>query len=269
MAKKNEEALVKAEKIESMALTNEQNDVVFFLGKLQGAKQVTQGLMRLISAQVVGALEQLQQEEKYKLFGHETFVDFLNNSPYSPMKKDEYYDRKALLEKEGETTYDALNSLNLPVYRRKALPPGTVRIEGEFVVVAWEEGEEERIPITESKRVKQVVKALTDANVAKEEALTATQKRLERMEKAKSDAEAEIEELHTKLAEAGDPLTQGIEPSGYVLGLAQLEQGFRTLEAFVKETKPDQKKVDDLCEQLEKRLNAAFRSFGFDVPSHL
>lgn len=269
MSKNKEAALVKTDRqIEAMALTNEQNDVAFFLGKLQGAQQVSQGLMRLISAQVVNSLEQLQQEEKYKLFGHDTFVDFLNNSPYSPMKKDEYYDRKGLLEKEGESTYDALNSLNLPVYRRKALPPGAVRIDGEFVVLGGEDGEE-RIPITESKRLKQVLKALTDANVAKDEALTAANKKLERAQKAKADAEEEIENLQTQLNEANDPLTQGLEPSGFLLGITQLEQGFRTLETHVKEAKPSQKEVDDLCERLEKRLNAAFRSFGFDVPPGL
>jgi hypothetical protein len=268
MAKKNEEAIVKADKIEALALTNEQTDQAHFLGLLQGARELARGLDKLVSAQVVNALDQFQKEERYKLFGHLTFVEFLNQSAYSPMKKDEYYDRKALLEKEGESTYDALNALNLPVYRRKALPPGAVRVEGEFVVLGGEDGEE-RIPITEGKRLKQVLKALTDANVAKEEALTAAQKKLERSEKAKADAEAEVEELHTRLNEAGDPLTQGIEPSGLVLGIAQLEQGFRTLEGHVKDTKPSQKEIDDLCERLERRLNAAFRAFGFDVPQGL
>jgi hypothetical protein len=266
MSKTKTEMVKKQEAIEIQVMNAEQSDQIHMLGILQGAKQVANGLQKLVSAQVINTLDAFQKEEKYKALGFDTFVDFLNNSPYAPMKKDEYYDRKALLDKEGESTYDALNSLNLPVYRRKALAAGAIRVEGEMVLIGGEDGQEERVPITETRRLKQILKDLTDANVVKSDALEVANRKLAKALKDKESAESEVEDLHEQLAAAGDPLTAGIEPSGLVLGIAQLEQGFRTLENYVQTTKPKQQDIDDLCERLEKRLNQSFRAFGLDIP---
>ena len=131
------------------ATTSVKNDeALMYLGGIGAIKSLADKL----SSQTVRALEAFGESKGYEALGFATFADFLNESPYSPMKKSVYYERLSALEAEGDGTYNLLNNLGVPLSKRKLLTDGTVQVEGDMLVVGAE-----RIPLHDRRRVVEAV----------------------------------------------------------------------------------------------------------------
>ncbi|HUF02827.1 MAG TPA: hypothetical protein VMM38_01485 [Aridibacter sp.] len=126
-----------------------------------GGINAINGLTNALSAQVMRALETFQQEKLHEQLGYQRFADFLDNYPYSPMTKHQYYERLKLLESEGDVVFDVLNSLNMPMRTRKLLGRGNIQLEGDTLIVT--DGDEEtEIELNDRTRLLETLTALAD-----------------------------------------------------------------------------------------------------------
>ncbi len=139
-----------------------ENRKAMALMKMGGINAVN-GLSIALSAQVMRALQECQDEKIHENFGYQRFADFLDNWPHSPMTKNQYYDRIKLLENEGDIVFNLLNDLNFPMYKRRLLGKGNIQLEGETVIVV--DGEEEtQIELNDRTRLLETLTALADRN---------------------------------------------------------------------------------------------------------
>ena len=132
----------------------QKDDALLMLGGIGAIKHLTDKL----SAQTLRALEAFGEAKGYEELGFSTFADFLDNSSYSPLTKNQFYDRKKTLELEGDAAYDLLNNIGVPISVRKLLK-GEVQVEGNTITVG-----EERFTLTDRGRIIEVIKTLADKN---------------------------------------------------------------------------------------------------------
>lgn len=147
--------------VESAAVTQtevEKEEALVYLGGIGAISNLADKL----SAQAIRALEVFEQSKGYKALGYDTFKDFLNESRYSPVSKNQYYDRLGALTQEGDAAYDLLNSLKVPISKRKQLPAGAVRVEDDTLILG-----EQRIPLDDRRRVVDAITALAESNEEK------------------------------------------------------------------------------------------------------
>lgn len=86
-----------------------------------GAAKLANQIVSSLGSQSLHALERVRDEKLYLATGFETFAEFLDKHPDSPMGHDTFRRRINLLNSEGEIAFDLLNSLNLPLSHRKLL----------------------------------------------------------------------------------------------------------------------------------------------------
>jgi hypothetical protein len=130
-----------------------------------------------LSSATFRALEQLAETEAYKALGFETFVDFLNSS-YSPLNKSQFYERKALLEREGDQTFDLLNSLNVPITVRRRLGSGMVTVDGDTILVG-----SDRFELESRAQIVEVIKTLANKTVQQERTIEKGKQQLTKLKK--------------------------------------------------------------------------------------
>jgi hypothetical protein len=146
--------------------------------KLLGAVQAGLNISRSVSARLVRVLQEFIEAKAYEAFGRDTLTDFLNNSPHSPMSKNQYYERLEILDKEGDATFGLLNNLRIPVSARKLLSDGTVRIEGDVIRIG-----DETIPVSDGSRVKDVIRTLAEATAEQKQTIVRSQKEVTKLKK--------------------------------------------------------------------------------------
>jgi hypothetical protein len=195
------------------------------LGLSQERKQTVEAGMRLgaagalftvarkLTAESFRMLEQFADTKGHEAMGFSRFDDFLDDSPYSPMSSNQYYDRKGLLEQEGDSTFDVLNELKIPVSARKQLPDGVVRIEGDTIFVA-----DEAIQATDRERVKELIHQLARKNSQQSTKLQKGEKDFDKLSK-------EVDALKKS------PAALGSTPHNQALMLAVAAIGGLALEA--------------------------------------
>lgn len=127
---------------------------------LLGAMGAVSHISDVLNAKMLRALQQFQEEKQYEALGFARFDFFLDLSPHSPMSSDKYYRQVKLLEAEGDMGFDLMNSLKIPKTVRRQLPGGTVTVQGDFVQVG-----DEKVSITDTDRLRQLIKDQADANV--------------------------------------------------------------------------------------------------------
>ena len=158
-----------------------------------GAVKATISIGRTLAIGGFQRLRKFIDDESFKSLGFNTAVDFLN-SDRSPLTKNQYYDRLAVLNKEGEEVFDLLNSMDIGLRNRKLLAKGEIRIEGEEVVVGHED-HEERVAITDKLGVKTVIASLF-------EKATVFENNLKQERKKNAQGMKDNEKLKRQLAEA-------------------------------------------------------------------
>lgn len=132
---------------------------------LLGGFKTASRIAHAINSEVMRSLEMFQQERIYEAFGYERFVDFLDNCEHSPMSKTQYYERKALLDKEGDQMFNIYSELGISIRKRKLLGKGNVEIDGENAIIRDEEGAETIVPINDTARLMEVVTAVIDSKI--------------------------------------------------------------------------------------------------------
>lgn len=157
----------KTEKPALVPIPNRSNDlpdlpnaiVNFKVVELFGAFNAVHSLAKLLNSQSLRALQIFQQEKGHEQYGYATFDEFLDNYDGSPFKKTAYYEKIALLEKEGDAVFDLLNELKISKNARKLLAKGAVEIDGDTVIVG-----DVRASLGNNNAVKELVKALAQEN---------------------------------------------------------------------------------------------------------
>ena len=222
------------------------SEALMYLGGIGAIKSLTDKL----SAQAVRALEAFGESKAYELLGFKTFADFLNESPYSPLTKNQYYDRLNALEAEGDAAYDLLNNLGVPISKRKLLTDGAVQLEGDTLVIG-----EERVPLNNRRRVVEAIRTLAEE----------TARQAKKIEKG--------QEQNKKLKQERDELKKrgGVGViSDYNAALLQLVGAFDALRRELESLDDEQRgAVQDhtLRTVAEQRLMLE-ESFGFEPPAH-
>lgn len=176
-----------------------------------GAIAAISNLSRVLSSKSMRDLMIFQEMKMHETLGFSRFDDFLNESEYSPMTKSQFYERKAVLEKEGDSLFDLLNSSGVPIYKRKLLGTGQISVEGEIVTIKTELGDGnssvQQIELNDRTRLLETLTALADRNSELARKADKKQELLDKQKNALLKAEEEIERVKTeKRVEAGlDP----------------------------------------------------------------
>lgn len=160
---------------------------MFVLGGVTVAKRAAKSF----DTEAIKTLIRFQEEKMHEDLGYSTFVDFLNESEFAPLTKAQFYEGKALLEKEGEDLFDLMTDLGISIRKRKLLGKGNVELAGDKLIV--HDGDEiTEIPITDKSSILDAIASLADANADKSIKL---QRQAERIEKH----DAEKRELYDDL----------------------------------------------------------------------
>jgi hypothetical protein len=104
------------------------------LWQIVGGTKLANRIASALSAQTIHAIERIKVERLYAAAGHDTFEDFLDHDPQSPMRYDTYRRRARLLEDEGDVVFDLLNSLAIPFEPRKLLA-SEIKVDGNQITI--------------------------------------------------------------------------------------------------------------------------------------
>ncbi|MDQ3322430.1 MAG: hypothetical protein M3525_08385 [Acidobacteriota bacterium] len=130
-------------------------EALLAVGMISAVPAIVKSMTAHLGSKHILALRAFQERKFYKALGHDNFADFLNNSPHSPMTKSQYFERLNLLLREGEETYDLLNEIGISNRDRKRLPPKSVRIVEDEILV-----NEQSVQIGNNDELKAVVNDL-------------------------------------------------------------------------------------------------------------
>jgi hypothetical protein len=114
-------------------------------------------------------LIEFEKSDGHIALGHNRWVDFLETSEYSPMTKNQYYDRKDVFEKENPDVWDRLTDLGIPISLRKRLPEGAFEIKGDSIVITGEDGSTQSVGLADANRTQviETIKILHDSILEK------------------------------------------------------------------------------------------------------
>lgn len=146
--------------------------------EIVGAAKALDYLAQTLNAQALRHWEGFQQAEGYKQYGCKTFVEFLEKYSPNGLTKDKYYQRKNLLDAEGDSAFDLLNSYGVPATIRKQLNAGSIEITKDAIIVG-----DKSASITDAKQVKALFKEVAEAFERAEDTAAKERKNLEKMMK--------------------------------------------------------------------------------------
>lgn len=212
---------------------------------LLGAVQAGLNISKSVSARAVRVLQSFLDAKGYESFGHESLTDFLNNSPFSPMTKNQYYDRLEILEREGDATFDLLNQMRIPVAVRKQIGDGNIKLEGDKIIIGNEE-----IPVTETKRVKAVLRALADESAQKARTIERGKTEVTKLKK-------KLDEAKRSGATAGSPYEQAL-----LTLLGAFDALITQAESLSDEEREE--KLSNTLQQIASQRLRLEEAFGFD-----
>jgi len=182
-------AEIESSRLEEFAAEN-QNRALFILGGVT----VTNRLADALGSEAIKTLLRFQDEQLYLALGYSKMVDFLSESEFAPMSKQQFYDRKALLEKEGEQLFDMLTELGISIRKRKLLGKGNIEVSGDTLIV--HNGDEStEIAINDRASILEALTALADANAEKTVKLTVQQERIDKHDDKVRELHAENDRI--------------------------------------------------------------------------
>lgn len=153
-----------------------------------------QKISNVLSAEFMRALIQFQEMKMHEALGYSRFENFLNESPYSPMSKNQFYDRAKILETEGDELFDLLNNFGLAVSKRKLLGKGNIQLDGnKIIVIDPATNEEISFDAGDKSRILETITALADANADKTKKLDKGREDNERLKRKLNETEEALE----------------------------------------------------------------------------
>lgn len=175
-----------------------------------GGIRVADKIGKSIASQVMNAMVTFQREELYRNFGYSNFVEFLENSEFSPMSKNQFYARKALFEAEGEDLFNLMEEVGVSVRTRRLLSAGAydaISIEGDEITVG-----DEKANLANMRLVKTLIESFAKDNAA-----------------LRNEAERkgeQLEKLETKVIDLSDQISRIKNPT-------EKTEATRLVEAFM------------------------------------
>jgi len=164
------------------------------LGAIKGAGLIS----RSVSAEAIKSLQAMRDEKLYLFFNCQTFDDFLDHHPQSPMSYYQFHQREELLAKEGDLTFQLLNTLRVPAAKRKLLTAGEVNVKGNEVEINGE-----RFSIANSIELRTLIVGILDEKAAVERELSKDKALIERGRKEVDKYKRENSELKETAARGG------------------------------------------------------------------
>jgi hypothetical protein len=195
LSNENATALVKTVEIDPHAADRETEHIAPRLWQIVGAIKLGNRLAESLSSQAVHALEQVRDEKLYLATGLQTFDEFLDNHPDSPMSHDTFRRRVNLLLSEGDVTFDLLNSLNVPLSARKLLA-GNISVDGDCVVITEEKGDRissTRIPLDDRVRIVEAIVGLKKKTDEQARTIERGKKDVDKYKRRADDLQQKIE----------------------------------------------------------------------------
>jgi hypothetical protein len=211
-------ATAAADKLTQFHFSESARRAYFVAGAISAAEKISTA----ISAESIRTLERFAGEKHYESLGFNSLREFLDKSEYSPMTFHQYYDRKQLLEREGEQVFDLFSGLGIPISRRKKLARGVVEIDGDEIIIHHDSGDE-RIPVSNRTAIMHTIATLADAVAVKSNELERQQRALRQAEETARRAYAEAD--HAKASSFADD---------HSIALAELLSSFKRLETIAR-----------------------------------
>lgn len=164
-----------------------------------GGANIAGKIATSLETEAIKTLIRFQEEKLYEPLGYSTFVQFLNESEYAPMTKSQFYERKAMLEKEGDKLFDLLTEVGVSIRQRKLLGKGSVELSGDVVTI--HDGEESTaIALSDRVRLLETLSALADANAEKSIKLERQKEKIDKHADEKRDLYDEIDRVRASKA---------------------------------------------------------------------
>jgi hypothetical protein len=184
---------------------------IFLLGGIRVADKISNS----ISSQVMNAMCLFQKENLYHGFGFVRFVDFLEQSEFSPMSKNQFYKRKEVFDREGEQMFDLMNELGVSLAVRKQLSAGNyeaITIEGNTLKVG-----DQSADLSDFRLVKSLIESYSDEVRKLTGQATRAEEKSAKLEKTVEEGSKQVESLMRQLDHA---------PSEYEAAYDSLIQSF-------------------------------------------
>ena len=157
-----------------------------------GALAASSAIVRHLHSETMRGWIEFQQRQLYKKIGYKSFNDFLSQSSNSPMPRAAFYERKALLEREGDQVFDLFNSLGIPFRRRKLLGAEKIELKDDRIVIEEQPDQKIEIELDNKARLVETITAVIDRDAA-------SKKRLNRARQTIDRSEQKIEQLNKKV----------------------------------------------------------------------
>lgn len=168
-----------------------------------GAIRAITSLGKFLSANAFRGLQKWLEDGKYRSYGFPDITHFLNEHPNSPMSKNQYYDRLAVLEKEGDDGYDFFNSLKVPISARKLLSQGDVEIEGDIARIGKEE-----INLNDKGRIREALLLLAKEQQKQARTIETGKKDIDKYKRQISELEKRVAQQNPNETESGKALLE-------------------------------------------------------------
>jgi hypothetical protein len=155
-------------------------EVYHFIGGSNEADKISKG----ISSYAMQRWIYFQEQKMYESLGYTSFNDFLNKSPYSPMGKSNFYEKRKLLLKEGAPLFDLFNMTRIPERNRKLLREGQIEVVGDKVVIRQDDDDEKiEIKLNDKVTLIETLTEVLDQNAVQKTTIKRKDEHIERGEK--------------------------------------------------------------------------------------
>lgn len=187
LTKRDSSAISLSER-EAQIATNQAQQQRDQANQVLGGLAAISTLNKMIGSQTLRGWQRFFEEEMHMTLGYKDISHFLSEAPQSPMTKSQWYERRIVLETEGDNTFDLLNSIRIPISARKALPPSAFEVRDNMLCVTDDKGQEFEVPLSDTKRVKSIIN-----NIAREH--SEAKKKLEQEAKKTEALSNRVKEL--------------------------------------------------------------------------
>jgi len=201
----------------------EMMEAATLLGRAQAADRISVSL----SSQVIRFLEMFEKTKMYRALGHHDFVTFLSNSGLHEVTKNRYYDRKKILDREGDPLFDALTVAGVPISIRGQFAKGDVTINGEHIVIKGDEDESDLLIHKDDHS--SIIQALSNQAIIRRAAAKELARVKDELSSVKEKHDTEKREIYAELDKARAARSAEVSGDPHSMALASLGFAFNGL----------------------------------------
>lgn len=195
-----------------------------------GGASIANRIAASLGAESMRAMIRFQEDKLYEPMGYSTFVEFLSESEYAPMTKSQFYERKAILEKEGDVLFDLLTEMGVSIRNRKLLGKGNVQIDGDSAIVTLGD-DVVSIELTDRTRLLEVITTVIDAK-------SDLQKKLDKQAEAIAKHDDKVRELYDEVDRVKASKVAEVGQDPHSIAMVNLNFAYRALIEAVEDMTP-------------------------------